>query len=162
MFSLRPMQADDRIFSRQVYAGTRLEEMAMLDWSADQKEAFLRMQFETQERSYRLQFPQASYEVILLEGVPAGRLITDRTPEELHIIDIALLPAFRGNGTGGGLIRRLQAEAARNGQTVRLYVETFNPTMRLYERLGFVKTADQGVYSEMSWRPGAGRTAAAA
>ena len=153
MFSLCPMQAADQAFSYQVYASTRLEEMAVLDWSLEQKEAFLRMQFEAQIRSYQLQFPQARYEVILLDDVPAGRLITDRTPEEVLLIDIALLPAFRGRGTGSEIVRRLQAEATQTDRIVRLHVEAFNPAMHLYERLGFVKTADQGIYQEMSWQP---------
>lgn len=111
MFSLRPMQTADQAFSYQVYASTRLKEMALLDWSPEQKEAFLRMQFEAQARSYRIQFPQARYEVILLDDVPAGRLITNRISEELLLIDIALLPDFRGNGVGSEIIRKLQAEA---------------------------------------------------
>jgi ribosomal protein S18 acetylase RimI-like enzyme len=155
MFSLRPMQASDGAFSYRVYASTRLEELAPLGWSSEQKEAFLHMQFEAQTQSYRLQFPQARYEIILQDGVPAGRLLTDRTPEDLLLIDIALLPDFRGRGIGSGIVRRLQAEAAQAGQSVRLHVETFNPARRLYERLGFVKTADQGIHQEMRWQPAA-------
>lgn len=32
-----------------------------------------------------------------------------------------------------------------------IYVEKFNPAMRLYHRLGFVTEEDKGVYDLMRW-----------
>ena len=36
---------------------------------------------------------------------------------------------------------------------VRLHVEPSNPARRLYERLGFTRIADQGLYWLMEWSP---------
>ena len=153
--ALRPIGPDDEAFLRQVYAGAREEELAPLDWDAAQKAAFLHMQFDAQHRYYQAQFPGASYDVLLRDGEPAGRLYVDRTADEIHIIDIALLPEHRRAGLGGSVLRDLLAEGDRTGKPVRIYVERFNPALRLYERLGFGRIGDTGVYYHMERRPGA-------
>jgi ribosomal protein S18 acetylase RimI-like enzyme len=66
-------------------------------------------------------------------------------------MDIALLPEYRNAGIGARLIRDLQNEAAQTGRSLRLHVETFNPALRLYERLGFHSVSASGIYLEMEW-----------
>jgi GNAT superfamily N-acetyltransferase len=153
-YSLRPMQPDDQAFSCQVYASTRQEEMALVNWPPEQKEAFLRMQFEAQTEHYRLHYPTAEYFIILSGDRPVGRLLLERSPEQLLIMDITILPEFRNSGTGTAILRDLMDEASRSGVPLVLRVEFFNPAIRLYSRIGFVKTRDvNGVYSEMVWTP---------
>jgi ribosomal protein S18 acetylase RimI-like enzyme len=149
---LRKAEPQDDAFLFQVYASTRAEELAVVDWSAEQKEAFLRMQFDAQRSHYLTHYPQAEYSLICRGDEPIGRLIMDRPPEMIHVIDLALLPGARGQGIGTRLLRELQTEAAAKGLPLRLYVEIFNPAQRLYQRLGFVQTAEQGVYLELEWR----------
>jgi hypothetical protein len=36
---------------------------------------------------------------------------------------------------------------------VRIHVERYNPALRLYERLGFRRIADGGIYFLMEWTP---------
>ena len=91
--------------------------------------------------------------MIEVDGRPAGRLYVDRRPGDLRIVDIALLPAFRGRGIGAGLIAGLQHEAAAEGRIVSIHVEVHNPAAQLYERLGFAIAADLGVYRRMEWTP---------
>jgi len=150
--TLRPTRMEDDSFLRRVYAGTRMDELALVDWGEDQKEAFLRMQFDAQDRYYREHFETAHFQIIELQGRPIGRLYVDRTEREIHIIDIALLPEQRNTGIGSALLRDLLAEAAKSGKPVRIHVERFNPALRLYRRLGFSQVADQGVYLLMEWR----------
>ena len=50
-------------------------------------------------------------------------------------------------------MRALQAQAAAQGKGVGIFVEKFNPALRLYRRLGFVEIADREVYLEMEWLP---------
>ncbi|HEX9117804.1 MAG TPA: GNAT family N-acetyltransferase [Anaerolineae bacterium] len=154
--ALRPAGPDDEEFLYQVYACTREDEMALaraqLGWDAGQVAAFLRMQSDAQKLHYRGQYPRASWQVIEVAGRPAGRLIVDRPPDELHLMDIALLPAFRGQGLGTGLLRDLQAEAAGRSVPVRLYVESFNRAQTLYQRLGFAEISRQGLSIEMLWK----------
>jgi ribosomal protein S18 acetylase RimI-like enzyme len=144
--TLRPVGPGEEAFLYRVFASTRVEELALTSWDAPQKEAFLRMQFHAQHRYYQEQFPNASYQVILRDGVPAGRLYLGRWESELRIIDIALLPEHRNAGTGTFLLGEILAEGDRVGKKVSIHVERFNPAQRLYERLGFVRVADLGVY----------------
>jgi ribosomal protein S18 acetylase RimI-like enzyme len=69
-----------------------------------------------------------------------------RGESEIRIVDIALLPDYRGNGIGTALLRDLFSEADAAGKTVTIHVERFNPALRLYERLGFALAEDKGVY----------------
>ncbi len=151
--SLRPATAQDEPFLYAVYASTRADELALVDWSDAQKAAFVQMQFTAQHRYYHEQFADAAYQVILCDSVPAGRLYLGRWPEELRIIDIALLPHYRNQGIGSALLEDVLAEAAETGRPVNIHVERMNPALRLYTRLGFRPVEDQGVYLLMQWRP---------
>jgi ribosomal protein S18 acetylase RimI-like enzyme len=160
--SFRPIRPDDAALLLEIYASTRTEELAQVPWTEAQKIAFLRMQFDAQHRFYQEQFPDASFQVILLGDRPIGRLYLHRRDDELHIIDIALLPAYRRTGLGGALLRDVLAEADAAGKPVRIHVERFNPALRLYERLGFSRTGDTGVYFLMEHPPGGNKPSAGA
>lgn len=150
---LRPATAADAELLYRVYASTRTEELAPLPWTAEQKEAFLRMQFRAQDTDYRKNYPSARFLVILAGDAPAGRLTLDRRPDELHVIDIALLPEHRSAGLGSALLREVLAEAEQAGLPVRIHVEVMNRARRLYERLGFRPVAEHGLYLLMEWSP---------
>jgi GNAT superfamily N-acetyltransferase len=153
--TLRPVGAGDEDFLYRVYASTRTGEMALVDWSAEQKEAFLRMQFQAQTTHYRAYYPNAEYHIIQREAsIPIGRLIVDRSNDSMLIIDIALLLEYRNAGVGTTIIQHLMAEATPTNQPIILRVEFFNPAMKLYIRLGFVKTREINIYHEMVWKPG--------
>jgi ribosomal protein S18 acetylase RimI-like enzyme len=155
--TFRPIQADDEAVLFQIYASTRQEELAPVPWTAAEKDAFLRMQFNAQHRYYQEQFPDASFQMILLGDRPAGRLYLHRREDEFNIIDIALLPPYRNAGLGTTLLREVLAEADAASNPVRIHVERFNPALRLYERLGFSRIADTGVYFLMERAAGGGR-----
>lgn len=150
---LRNAEPKDLDFLYRVYASTRAEEMAVVDWTADQKEAFIRMQFNAQREHYQAHYPKAYNQIIQYDGVSIGRLIVERSQDPLLLIDIALLPEYRHAGIGTAMIKDLMDEAARLNWSITLHVEVFNPAMRLYERLGFAKVAEQGIYYEMKWQP---------
>ena len=153
--SLRKATPEDDAFMAAVYASTRADEMKLVDWTPEQKQAFVQMQLYAQKTSYERDYPEAVYQVILHHDVPAGRLIVDRSGDSIAIIDIAVLPEHRSRGIGASLLQDLQREAENVGKPLRLYVENFNRASRLYERLGFVKTAEHGIYSRMEWTPAA-------
>ena len=118
----------------------------MVPWTDADKDAFVRMQFEAQDRWYREQMPDASFDVVLVEDEPAGRLYVDQREDEIRIVDIALLPEYRNRGIGSGLLGDLIAGADRAGKPLTIHVERFNRARRFYERLGFREIADRGVY----------------
>jgi ribosomal protein S18 acetylase RimI-like enzyme len=153
--SFRPVAADDQELLYRIYASTRTEELAPVPWSEEQKQGFLRMQFRAQSADYAANFPDAEFLIILLDGEPAGRLYVHRRPDEVRIVDIALLPERRRSGAGGAILRDLQTAAAADGKPLRIHVERFNPALQLYERLGFRRTGDDGVYFLMEWQAAA-------
>jgi ribosomal protein S18 acetylase RimI-like enzyme len=155
--TLRAPCADDEPFLFRVFASTREDELKLTGWGEAQTLAFLRMQYHAQSTHYRTHFSPSGYEVILVDALPAGRIFVDRAGDQIRIVDIALLPDYRGRGIGGTLIRNVLAEADRAGKPARLHVERFNPAIRLYLRLGFRPIDEGDIYVEMEWTPASGR-----
>jgi len=149
---LRPTTSDDDSFLARVYGGTRAAELASVSWTDEEKAAFVQMQFAAQAQYYREHYPNTSFDVIVLDDQPVGRLYVARWSDEIRIVDIALLPTYCNRGLGTTLVRALQAEAAASRKLLRIHVERFNPALRLYERLGFRQIEDRGVYLFMEWR----------
>lgn len=136
--SLRDASDADEDFLFALYASTREAELALLDWGDEERETFLRMQFNAQRTHYLKSYPRARHHVILRDGEPAGRIWVERNEEEIRLLDIALLPAHRGHGVGSALIGELIREAAQAARPLRHSVEKNNPdAKRLYDRLGF-------------------------
>ena len=152
--TLRPVGPDDRDFLIEVYGSTRAEELALVPWSNEQRQAFIRSQLGAQQEHYLKTYPGASHDIILFESRQVGRLYVARLDREIRIIDITLLPAERNAGIGSYLIKQLLVEAERTGRAVRIYVEEFNPSLRLFERLGFSPSEQHGIHLLMQWSAG--------
>ena len=153
--SLRPETDDDLEFTAALYASTREEELRPVQWSDEQKAAFLRQQFDAQRMHYRQNYDAAEFSIIVDDGVPVGRLYIHRNGDDVRLMDIGLMPDHRGRGLGEMLVRRILDAAATEGNTVSIHVEMYNPAMRMYQRLGFQQIDTYGVYHLMEWRPGA-------
>lgn len=151
--TLRPIAQEDADFLLKVYRSTREEELAMVDWGEEQKDWFIRMQFNAQHAWYQEHYVGARFDVILADGVPAGRLYVHRREKEIRLVDIALLPEHRNRGLGSAILRDLLAEAEAAGKPLTIHVEKYNPAMRLYQRLGFTPISECGPYDLMEWRP---------
>ena len=149
--SLREATPEDEAFLLEVYASTRIDELAGFGWSDDQIQAFIKMQFLARERSY----PRVDSSIILLDGRPVGRMMVDRNESSILLRDIALLTEHRNAGIGSRLIQDLMKEAAAAGKPIELHVVFTSPAVRLYERLGFRSTsaAPEAAYLEMKWVP---------
>jgi len=140
-------------FLLRLYATTRLDELAQVPWNDEQKAAFIIQQFTAQHEHWQANYTDTSWDVILCDGEPIGRLYVARWPDEIRIIDIALVPAKRNGGIGTRFITGLFEEGDRTGRKVSIHVEAFNPAKRLYERLGFEPAGDRGVYILMERAP---------
>jgi ribosomal protein S18 acetylase RimI-like enzyme len=151
--ALRPTAPADTPVLIEIYGSTREAELALTNWDDAQKRAFVEMQFRAQDTHYRANYANAAYDLILVDGGPAGRLYVARWPHETRIMDIALLAPFRGRGIGSHLLRALQAEAQAAGTLLSIHVERFNPALALYVRLGFRLIEDKGVYLYLGWTP---------
>lgn len=146
---MRDSVHEDEKFRFSVYASTRAEEIAAWGWDELQQSAFLHMQFELQQRSYRLRFPGTGYQIIFLQDQPVGHLLVAQNDKELTLVDIALLPQFRNLGLGSRIIRALQAEAG--SKSIWLQVTKGNPAAHLYARLGFHVAEEKEIYFHMQW-----------
>jgi ribosomal protein S18 acetylase RimI-like enzyme len=162
-YTLRPAEAADAPVLRAVYASTRADELATTGWDAAQCQAFCDMQYDAQQAHYNRHWPDALCQLLLVPDAAhgtcvAGRLWVDRRADTVHVLDIALLPAARGQGVGSACLQDLMAEAAAAGQSLTISVETHNPARRLYDRLGFVPDGPvQGLYQRMAWHPAMAR-----
>jgi ribosomal protein S18 acetylase RimI-like enzyme len=153
--SLRPVTADDKEFLISVYAGTRAQELAQVQWEEGQKDAFIRWQFEMQQKEYPTRFPDARYDVILVDDVPAGRIWIGVDDKQIRLLDIAVMAQFQNRGVGTTLLRRLMDEATQANKPLRHMVFVLNDNAhRFYERLGFTTIEDLGGYKHMEWVPG--------
>ena len=152
LVALRPATAEDETFLLEVYASTRSDEMTQTGWDDAQQQAFLKLQFVAQQQHYRTYYPQGEHSLILLNEKPVGRLYVARSPEEIRILDIALLSRHRSKGVGTRVIKDLMAESRKTGKPVRIYVENFNRALRLFERMGFLQVEEKGFHCLMQWQ----------
>ncbi|MDT7536506.1 MAG: hypothetical protein QOI82_91 [Actinomycetota bacterium] len=151
---LRPSVEADRPFLYAVYASTRKEELAAVPWDEATKEAFLLQQATAQDDDYRARRPDGEFLVVAVDGIDVGRLYRTELPgDELRLMDIALLPEWRGRGIGTWLIEELVAEARQRGLLLSLHVEHSNPVRRLYERMGFTVAGEDAVNARMELAP---------
>jgi len=153
VITLRPARPEDREFLFSVYASTRADEMAMVPWDDVQKHAFLASQFAAQTAHYTSEYPNATHDLILFDGQPAGRVYVERRTDHIAILDVTVLTSFRRNGIGTEIVSRLLREGEEAGCPVGVYVETFNPSQELFRRLGFEAADNDGVNVRMEWRP---------
>ncbi|MDQ1729185.1 MAG: hypothetical protein QOD33_1310 [Pyrinomonadaceae bacterium] len=149
--TLRPVVPADEAFLLDVYTSTRAAEMVLVPWTVEQQQAFIAMQFASQQEQYRRKYPAASHHIILDRDRLVGTLYVARMELEIRIVDLTLLPAERNRGIGTFLLKRLQEEAACAGKLLKIFVEDFNPSLRLFERLGFASVEQEGIHLLLEW-----------
>lgn len=148
----RTSSEQDQPFLFALFCDVRAPEFALADLPPPALEALLKMQFQAQASSYALRFPLAR-DVLLWSGQERiGRMLVDRG-DAIHLINIGLTAAHRGRGIGTVLLRSLLDEARDQHLVVKLEVRHGNPALRLYQRLGFAVTGDNGMDIAMECRP---------
>ena len=150
--SFRRITDDDLEFLARVHASARVDEFAVAPWPQAQKAGFVRMQFNLQHLHLQKQHPDADWLIVMQGGEDIGRLYVVRWPAEHRILDLALLPPYRGKGSGEALLRDLMDEAAGRGRAVSIHVEKHKPATRLCRRLGFTVAEDSGLYNLLRWK----------
>jgi ribosomal protein S18 acetylase RimI-like enzyme len=152
--TLRPITDADHPFLLRLYASTRAEEMARVPWTDEQKAAFVLQQFTAQHAWWTEHYPEATFDLVMYDDRPVGRLYVDRWEREIRIVDVAVVPEHRGLGFGEHLIRRVFDEGDASGRSVSIHVERFNRARSLYERLGFeLREGGTDVYLYMVREP---------
>lgn len=158
---LRPAAARDEAFLKSVHDAARAWEFQALKGQVDDAliETIYQQQYSAQHDVYFNAFTLAHYAVIEWCGQPIGRLYADFRDHEIRLLDINILPPYRGKRIGEILIRRLCAQAAAQRMPVTLQVHPMNPARQLYTRLGFRELGTRtdnspgaGSFLEMEWR----------
>lgn len=138
---------------RRLYESTREEEMKHFPFDELQKKEFLDQQFGAQYQHYQLHYPTCERNIIERDGQPIGRLWIDEWRDQIRLVDIALMPEWRGSGLGSTLVLEVLDRGAKAGKPVTIHVEGFNPALRMYQRMGFEHVDTNGVYYLMNWTP---------
>ncbi|HSS22803.1 MAG TPA: GNAT family N-acetyltransferase [Pyrinomonadaceae bacterium] len=151
--TLRPVTPEDDSFLLAVYDSTRDKELSQAQWQEGQREKFVRWQFDLQQREYAARFPEARYQLIVIDEEPAGRIWVGEDDEQIRLLDISILPQFQNRGAGTILLKDLMQEAGEAGKLLRHMVFVLNDNAhRFYERLGFEMIEDLGAYKHMEYR----------
>ena len=98
------------------------------------------LQVTARRSGYHADWPDAQEQIVTADGTAVGRLLVDRTPGRVHLVDLRIDAAHRSRGVGTAVLARLCAEADRAGDEVTLTVDPASPALRLYERAGFAAT----------------------
>lgn len=115
---------------------------------------FCDQQFGCQHRDWVKRFPAALFLILTRGTRPIGRLYLNPSDESIHIIEIAFLPDWQGQGLGRAVITALQRRAAALGRSVTLHVAVENvQAASLYQRLGFVAERRSERHVLMRWTP---------
>jgi len=152
-YRLRPETETDIPFLMALYATTREKDLLPVPWPDEVKAAFCAQQFQAQRSYYYSAIEHCRFDVIERHGEPVGRLYLQDRPTRLHIIDIALMPAMRGQGLGTAILEALHALGQQTGRGVGIMVEIYNPALNLYRRLGYRHVEEHGLHLEMEWLP---------
>jgi ribosomal protein S18 acetylase RimI-like enzyme len=147
--SLRQSTDSDLPFLRTLYRTVRDPELALTQWSEEQKQAFSDSQFSLQDQHYRKYYPGALFLVIQHQSEPVGRIYVAKAADQLRLMELALLPRFQGRGWGSSVVRAVLDHADRERLETLLFVESSNPAYALYLRNGFLADGLEGVYVRM-------------
>lgn len=107
-------------------------------------EAMLRHQAAMQQSGHRAQHPDADRRILSIDGTPIGRVAIDWSADEVVIVDIAVSPDRQASGIGSAVLSAMIYVADEQARRCCLTVLRDNPAARLYARLGFVVSADDG------------------
>ena len=124
--TLRPAVAADFEACRRTY-------FAETDWINER----LQLDRDAHESMFRKQWRPAQVCIIQADGVDVGWLQTVVSKSEHMLGQIFVDAPFQRRGIGTEVLRRIVEEASRLQLPIRLAVVKFNPSRRLYERLGF-------------------------
>lgn len=151
-YCLRKKETRDEPFLLQLYMAQQQEVMKAWGWDAAQQQVFLEMQYRARNAGYATAYPDASSDIICNpDQVSIGRMLVANQPKTIHLIDIAILPAYQRKGIGTQILLDLQKNGANEGKRISLNVPCDSPAKNLYTRLGFQLIREDPIYAQMEW-----------
>ena len=148
--SLRPETDEDEPFLHQLIVSSLAGELAAWAFPEAIRAPLLETQYRARVEGIRAAYPHAERGILLVDGQPAGRVVIDRSAEEIYLVDIVVLPTLRNRGVGSAVLRQLIEESEKTRRPLSLNVDAVNPAQRLYQRLGFLRVGGDEVQLRMS------------
>ena len=103
---------------------------------------------------YKTKFYGAAFQVIMFKKRNAGRLYTWESDVEIRLIDITLLPQFRGKGIGTTILKDLIKRSNKVQKIISLHVDpASSAALHVYQRLGFIYIKNNGRHFYMERNP---------
>lgn len=142
---LRTACDQDEPFLFRLFCSIREPDFSFL--SEAERRAILKIQYAAAQRSVCMNWPHAQHMIVTKDDRPVGRFSTARSGNELHLIEIALLPEHQNQGIGRFLMEMLVKEAKDNhAQRIRLNAYRSSRVVQFYQRSGFAIVNDDGMY----------------
>jgi ribosomal protein S18 acetylase RimI-like enzyme len=109
----------------------------------------LKLNRKNQALGFRRQWDIAQVRIIMLDGDDIGWLQNTTRDGSFFLGQLFVEAALQRRGIGTEVMHRLIREATSHDQAVTLEVVKSNPARRLYERLGFRITGEEGLKCHM-------------
>lgn len=84
--------------------------------------------------------------LIHANGIRVGVVAVEKTPAEIRLQQLFILPEFQKQGIGKGIVKNLIAEACAQHLSVTLRVIRANPARAFYEKQGFKIVSESDTY----------------
>ena len=135
--SVRLVEPEDDLLLYDLFVSVRGAEVAQANITDQQKDEFLRFQFEAMHNTYADNFPDGIHHIVIRKKKEIGRIYTNSTHEEIRILDVIIHPKWRNKRVGSQLMEAMIEESEKTGKTLRFYVWTTNSAaQRFYKRHG--------------------------
>ena len=142
--NLRPAEPGDKEFAYHVKRSA-FREYVELVWGWDEDK-----QRELHDRRFR----PDEFQVITLDGIDIGVLLSVLEPDCVHVHQLYVLPEHQGQGVGRACMLMVIEGGNELNLPVRLRVLKVNPrAAALYERLDFTRTGDTETHILMERAP---------
>ncbi len=151
LLTLRPKQDTDFNFLITLYESSREEEFSLIEWRNDEERiTFFTQQYNAQQLHFDTNYDNLDYDILVYDNIDIGRLVLHRTPENMHCVDIIIVPEYRKKGIGGIVMEWIRKELDDKSMKATLYFEKTKPHLEhIYSKYGFVTTEDLGTHKFM-------------
>jgi len=149
----RAATEEDDAFLFALFTAVRSPEFAYSPLAPAQLDLLMNIQYAGQKQTYGVQYPGGNH-IVLLDGLPIGRIWLFRGEAEHQLVDISLMPEFRNRGIGGVLLAAAIAAARAACAPLCCSVAVTNPaSLRLHQRLGFQIVGQDEIYYDLAIEP---------
>ena len=152
MITYKSIEDKDQSFIETVFRSTWEKKLSLTYLTEPQKHNFILTQLTAQLADYNLNYKGATYDIILYNNKPAGRLYLWETLKNIRVLEITLLPKFQGRGIGTEILTHIINSAKLKNKIVSLHVAHDNQAKKMYNRLGFKKSSSNITHDYLEFK----------